>query len=147
MSVDNPIEYVLADPADDVDHGLHSQECARLATVPAPPGALVVGDWSDTADHTYTFREFAGEFFPALPGRNWLGARVTGHQYVANDGSEVTCVYLISPVAGVGNGALPSQAVALAAALREASEQAAALQATADELAVKLLAQIAGAGS
>lgn len=141
---DEPIGYELTDPADEADHGLqpvnstfydcclgigqHAATCTRLATVPTPTGATGVGDWHATDWGGHAYRWFVSEFFPALPDRDWLGAHITGQQYVAPDG-EVTNVYLIEPVTGVGGAVIPSQAMALAAAIRQASERAAVLSA------------------
>lgn len=106
--------------------GRHTADC--LANIPVPAGALDIDDWKPTPDASHTYRWFTGEFIPAIPGRDWLGAQIIGHQHVSHDG-EVTTGYMVSPVAGVGNAVIPSQALMLAAAIRRASERAAELQA------------------
>ncbi|WP_164517961.1 hypothetical protein, partial [Mycobacterium sp. P7213] len=69
MTTTHPVDSSITQGAGIPDDALDALVAATIpdrddATVPAPPGAIEVGDWSDTADHTYTFREFACEFFP-----------------------------------------------------------------------------------
>lgn len=122
---DEPIDYVLAAPADDRTRhccggtGAHTPDCRDQL----PAGAVTASEWKSAGDGE--MRIFRGEAVAVFESE-WLSLRSAGYQFRGgdNDGYLARTIELLCeglPLRPKGIHLLPSQAVQLATALTQAA--------------------------